>query len=125
MAEPDVDALVASAGGEVRSIVDRLREVISRHLPDAVEEPDPSAKLIGYTYQPGTYKGLVVAIAPHTSHVNLMFSKGVDLLSCDGASLLEGTGKQARHIKFRDAADVDRAEVVALIQEAGRRTPRG
>jgi hypothetical protein len=44
-------------------------------IPDAVEESDRSAKLIGYTYQPGTYKHLIAAIAPHSGHVNLMLRR--------------------------------------------------
>lgn len=122
--EPGIEALVAGVDAGVREVVDRLRELIHRLLPDAIEELDPSARLIGYTYQPGTYKGLITAIAPHTAHVNLMFSKGVELLDVDTTGLLEGTGKQARHIRFQQPGDVDRPEVRSLLTEAARRTPR-
>lgn len=122
--EHGVEALLAGVDAGVREIVDRLRDLVRRVVPEAVEEPDPSAKLIGYTYQPATYKGLVVAIAPHSTHVNLMFSKGVELLDVDSSALLEGTGKKARHIKFSQPDDVNRPEVQSLIEEAARRTPR-
>ena len=124
MSVPDVEELVAGVDVGVREIVERLREVVRGAVPDALEEPDPSARLIGYTFQPGTYKGLIVAVAPHASHVNLMFSKGVELLDVDTAGLLEGSGKKARHIKFREPGDVDLVEVRSLIEEAARRTPR-
>lgn len=124
MSETSVEALIADVDSDLRGIVEQLRELVRRLLPDAIEEPDPSAKLIGYTYQPGTYKGLIAAIAPHTSHVNLMFSKGVELLDADPTGLLEGTGKKARHIKFREPADVARPAVQSLIEEAARGIPR-
>lgn len=120
----DVEALIAGIDDGLREIVERLRGVVRQSIPDAVEEADPSARLIGYTYQPGSYKGLIVAIALHASHVNLMFSKGVELLDADPAGLLDGTGKKARHIKFLAPQDVDRPEVRSLIEEAARRTPR-
>ncbi len=122
--ETDVEALVAGIDAGMREIVERLRGVVRESVPGAVEELDPSARLIGYTYQPGSYKGLIVAIALHASHVNLMFSKGVELLDTDDAGLLEGTGKKARHIRFREPSDVDRPGVRSLIEEAARRTPR-
>lgn len=123
MPESDVDALLAELDADVRDIAERLRVVIRRLVPDAVEEPDPS-RLIGYTFLPGTYKGLIVAIAPHRAHVNLMFARGVELLAVDPAGLLEGTGKKARHLTFRQPDDVDRPEVRSLVEEAARRTSR-
>jgi len=119
----DVDQLIASASQPLQALVAHLRATMRRLLPDAVEELDPSATLIGYTYQPGTYKGLIAAIAPHAAHVNLMFSRGVELLDHDPTGLLEGTGKKARHIKLTEPAQVD-DDVHQLILEAARRTPR-
>jgi hypothetical protein len=124
MTDPGVEALLASVDAVQREVVDHLRALAREVVPDAVEELDPSAKLIGFTFQPGTYKGLIVAIAPHARHVNLMFSKGVELIEVDSSQLLEGTGKKARHIKFHQPGDVDRPEVRSLIEEAARRTPR-
>lgn len=120
----DVDKLIAGASAPVREVIATLRSTLRRLLPDAVEEPDPSAKLIAYTYQPGTYKGLVVAIAVHAAHVNLMFSKGVELLDHDSTGLLEGTGKKARHIKLTEPAQAASYDLHQLVLEAARRTPR-
>lgn len=124
MSQTEVEVLVSSLEDPVREIVERLGDKLARLLPDAAEEPDTTARLIGYTYQPGTYKGLIVAVAPQAAHVNLMFSKGVELLETDTAGLLEGTGKKARHIKFYDPASVDLPQVDTLVEEAARRTPR-
>ena len=119
-----VDDLVAEASGWLCEVINALRSTIRHLLPDATEEPDSSARLIGYTYQPGTYKGLIAAIAIHSEHINLMFSKGVELLDHDPTGLLEGTGKKARHVKLTESSDVNRNDLQALIREAARRTPR-
>lgn len=121
---PGTDDLLSGLDEQARNIVDRLRELAAEVVPDAIEEPDPSAELIGYTYRPGTYQHLIAAIAPHTGHVNLMLACGAVLIDLDENGLLEGTGKKARHIKFRDTADVDRRGVRELLAEAARRTPR-
>lgn len=118
------DELFADIDSDLRKVVEHLRETVSELVPDAVEEPDAAAKMLGFTYQPGTYKGLILAIAPHAKHVNLMFSKGVELLDVDSGAILEGTGKKARHIKFRQVAEVANPDVHALIVEAARLTPR-
>lgn len=124
MAEHGVADLFDELVAPTRQIVDLLRELVVEVLPEAIEEPDLSAKLLAYTYQPGTYKHLIAAIAPHATHVNLMLAKGADLLDSDPHELLEGTGKKARHIKFRSPGDVGRNGVRELLAESAKRTPR-
>ena len=102
------------------AVRDRVRELV----PDAIEEVDASAGLLGFTFRPGTYKGLFAAVAPQRSYVNLMFARGVELLPADAAGLLRGTGKKARHVRFDDPSDVESPGVAALIREAANRTPR-
>lgn len=120
----DAEDLVRGLDTGVGEIVALVRELAADAIPEAVEEPDPSARLIGYTYEPGTYKHLVAAIAAHSGHVNLMLAKGAELADLDPGGLLEGTGKKARHIKFRTTADVHRPGIRALLVEAAARTPR-
>jgi hypothetical protein len=124
MASDEATDLLASASAEVREVALAVRSLVHDVVPDASEEVDGSAKLIGFTFIPGTYKGMFAAAALHTAHVNLMFSKGVELLEVDEAGLLEGTGKRARHIRFGEVAQVDRPEVRALVAAAAERTPR-
>lgn len=109
---------------DVRQVAHELCALVRTLVPDAVEESDSSARLIGFTYLPGTYKGLFVAVAPQRAHVNLMFSRGVELTELDDDGLLEGTGKKARHIKLREPGEVDRPGVRRLIVAAADRTPR-
>ncbi|WP_052668447.1 DUF1801 domain-containing protein [Nitriliruptor alkaliphilus] len=121
MVGTEVETVWASHDPTIRALAERVRALVRQVIPDATEEADPSAGLIGFTTQPGTYRGLIVAVAPHTAHVNLMFSRGVELLDADGAELLEGTGKRARHVRFRGSDDVDRPGVRTLLEEAARR----
>lgn len=121
MESSDVEPVWASHDPTIRTLAEQIRALVRQVIPEATEEADPSAGLIGFTTQPGTYRGLIVAVAPHTAHVNLMFSRGVELLDADGAELLEGTGKRARHVRFRGPEDVERPGVRTLLEEAARR----
>ena len=120
----DVAAVLDSLAPPVRAVTERLRALVAEVLPDAVEEPDPTARLIGYTYRPGTYVGLVAAVAPHRAHVNLLLARGAELTDRDPHCLLDGAGRRARHITFRSEADVDRPGVRDLLLAAAARTPR-
>ncbi|WP_055474195.1 hypothetical protein [Streptomyces pathocidini] len=93
-------------------------------IPGAIEEVDTAAKLLGFTFQPGTYKGLITTVALHRSHVNLMFSKGAELAERDGGELLDGTGKRARHVKLRDLRQLEDARIRDLLAAAAELTPR-
>jgi hypothetical protein len=53
------------------------RALLHDVMPDALEEFDTSAEMLAFTYQPGTYKGLIAAIVPQKEYVNLMLSKNV------------------------------------------------
>ncbi|HSK90092.1 MAG TPA: DUF1801 domain-containing protein [Euzebyales bacterium] len=124
MTTAEIADLLAPFSPDVRQIALDLCALVRDVVPDATEEVDPSARLVAFTFIPGTYKGLFAAVALHRSHVNLMFSKGVELLGVDTSGLLEGTGKRARHIKFGERARVDTPDVRALIASAAKRTQR-
>jgi hypothetical protein len=51
-----------------------------------------------------------------TAHVNVGFFLGAHL--DDAAGLLEGTGKNMRHVKLRPGAGIDREALAGLIQAA-------
>lgn len=51
-----------------------------------------------------------------TAHVNVGFFLGAHL--ADPAGLLEGTGKNMRHVKLRPGMEMDREALSALIQAA-------
>ncbi len=55
------------------------------------------------------------AVVPYKDHVNLQFWKAIYLDDPDGR--LEGTGKEARHLKIRSAEDIDAGFIVRLMKE--------
>jgi hypothetical protein len=109
----DVERLLAGRSPEIADLARRTLELARSLFPDAVTAVDDENIGLGR----GTgYKGLVFVVAPHRSHVTLGLSGGASLP--DPAGLLEGTGKVHRHVKIRDAADLDRPELRALMQAA-------
>ena len=111
----EIEQFLSPFSTEVQALAWKLREVILSVMPDAVEQLDIPAKLIGYGTD-RTYKGLTCGIALHKAHVNLMFAKGTSLPDPEG--LLTGTGKRARHVKIQQLMEIDNPAVRVLIEAA-------
>ena len=124
--EDDVRKLLESYPPEIRELANKTRELVRDIAPDAIEEMAWSAKMTGFSFIPGTYKGLILTVSPEKRYVNIIFSKGVELLEegLDEAGLLEGTGKQARHVKVRSEQILRDRGTRRLIEAAVARTPR-
>jgi len=110
-----VDEFLSNYPAGVRELVLKARALILEVMPDAIEQLDPSANLIGYG-EDRTYKGLVCGIMIYRTYINLMFARGASLSDPDG--LLRGTGKLARHIKIEKASDLDVPGVRAMLASA-------
>ena len=96
------DRVLAASTPEVAAVGRALRRAVLDALPDAVEWFDPGNGLLAFGAT-RTMGDLMFAIIPHKAHVNLQLVDGVDLPNPDGR--IEGTGKRARHVKVRSAAD--------------------
>ncbi|MDI3419182.1 DUF1801 domain-containing protein [Streptomyces luteolus] len=110
-----------AANAEVAAIARRAREVVREAVPDAAEEVDVPARLLAFTFAPGTYKGIAVGLVLHSRHVNLQFGEGVELAAHDPDGLLTGTGKKARHVKLHAPEDPEDPRVVELVRAAAAR----
>jgi hypothetical protein len=110
------DDVVAGVATEVEEIARRLRALIEAIHPDAVEVPRPGERTSGYGVGPRKMSETYAYIAPQTTYVNLGFYHGVSLP--DPAGLLEGTGKELRHVKIRSIEEADQPPVRHLIREA-------
>jgi hypothetical protein len=113
----DLEQFLTHYAPEIRELARKMRAVIREVMPEAIEQLDPSANLIGYGVD-RTYKGLVCGITLHTAHINLMFARGTDLPDPD--HLLVGTGKRARHVKIRRPAEIENPAVRELLVAARR-----
>jgi hypothetical protein len=76
-----------------------------------------SAVAIGYGPTDRLSDG-IFHIAVYAKGVNLGFNHGAAL--ADPAGILEGAGKQIRHIKIRTPSDLERSEVRAYVRRAHR-----
>ena len=117
----EVEALFAEADPAVRQVAEAARALVRDALPGLIEMVDRPANMVAYG-QDGSYRGLVCAIALQRRYVNLMLARGATLPDPDG--LLEGSGKQARHVRLASVADVGRPEVRALLVRAGTPHPQ-
>ena len=113
---------------EVKALVQRAREIVREANPDAVETVNPGHGNLAYSSAPAIEelaakddvlfhaKLWYCYIAPFKSYMNLGFLGGTELPDPDG--LLEGTGKQLRHIKIRSIEDIERPGVTRLLVAA-------
>jgi hypothetical protein len=62
------------------------------------------------------YKGLVFVVSPHSKHVNLGIWGGAHI--SDPSGLTEGSGRVHRHVKIRQASDLERPELRELMTTA-------
>ena len=65
----------------------------------------------------------VVGIGTFPNHSTMFFYRGREL--DDGSGLLQGSGKDARFITLRSAADAERAAVKRLVRKAFKLSPTG
>jgi hypothetical protein len=110
-----VDDFLAAYSPTVRDLALQLRALIRRVMPKTIEQIDLPANMITYGLD-RSYGGLVCGITPQHAHVSLVFANGVALP--DTEHLLEGTGKQVRHLKIRLPADIEAPALLALLTAA-------
>lgn len=106
----DVDSLVKKLNPKLRELAEKLRVIVKKTLPNAVETVkwgNPTYIIDGKN---------VTWLLTYRDHVDLGFFKGAQLKS----KLLEGTGKGLRHIKVRTVADIQEEEFSRLLREAAK-----
>lgn len=99
MSTAKVEEWIAKTPEGTRGLVDSCRDLILGIDPAITE--DIKWRNLFFQWS-GENLGAVV---PYKNHVNLQFWKAVYLDDPEGR--LEGTGKEARHLKIRDESDID------------------
>jgi len=108
-----VDEFFAKATPAQKPILDKLRQLVERELPDAT-----SAIKWGNAFYEVAGE-MTVAISAHKAHVNLILTGGVDSFD-DPDGRLEGESKLGRHLKVRTLDDLrDEKRVRTWIRTAG------
>ncbi|MDX1417125.1 MAG: DUF1801 domain-containing protein [Candidatus Promineifilaceae bacterium] len=110
------EELMDAAVPNLRPIARRLREIVVEIDPDTVEVVRLGDNAATYGVGPKKMSEGYVYIMPHKNWVNLGFYKGAELPDPD--QLLEGTGKNLRHIKNRSLAAAERPQIRTLITAA-------
>ena len=106
------DEYVGDQSSKNRAIIGALRKFVKRTEPALAE-----AVKWGNGCWIGAH-GPVAYVYSATDHVQFGFFRGASLT--DPQKLLEGKGQYVRHIKLRDAADIDRRALAALLKKATR-----
>jgi hypothetical protein len=106
-----VDTFIAGLPPLENAICTAVRRVIHAALPGVQES-------VKWRHPYYLCDGPVCIVVPVAGRVNLEFFHGVQLRDQQGR--IEGTGKNLRHIKLRDLADVDERAISGWLQETVR-----
>ena len=114
------EALLADYPPPHQALAQRLREIVTDAVPDAIERVRPGWRLIGYDL-PVTRHGTFFAwIWPEPEHVHLGFPRGIDMDDPDGAMRGDGVTKLARWLTFSPGDSIDEPLATRLVVEAAR-----
>ena len=114
MAEP-IDEFVAHFEPPVQAVLRRLHRLIRETWPDAHEGVDRGNWVLRYGTGAGM-RDMVLYLAGHKAHARLGFARGASLPDPEG--LIEGTGKNMRHVKVRSVEEAERPALRQLIEAA-------
>ncbi|HEY0442892.1 MAG TPA: DUF1801 domain-containing protein [Candidatus Limnocylindrales bacterium] len=115
------DAFLDGYPTEIRRVADRLRAVVRRAVPTAVERVRPGWRLIGFDVPTGRRSAYFAYVAPERAHVHLGFEHGVWL--ADPERLLEGAHlrlRKVRFVTFVPGQAIPTDSLVALTRDAAR-----
>jgi len=115
------DLFLASYPDGIRTAADRLRAIVRRAAPDAIERVRPGWRLIGYDLPVGRRTAYFAYVAPEPIHVHLGFELGTHLADPD--RLLEGAHlglRKVRFVTYREGEPIPEAHLEALTREAAR-----
>jgi hypothetical protein len=117
--EHSPSALLAVYPDPIREAAERLRAIVRRAIPDAIEAVRPGWRLIGYRVPAGKRSAYFGFIAPEPIHVHLGFEYG--MLIDDPEAVLGGTElKQVRFFTFRSPDEIDEELAIGFVRQAAR-----
>jgi hypothetical protein len=99
---------------DVQDLARQTRALIFDVAPGVSEHVYPAMRVVRYGLEGNKLAGLVFYLAPLKKGVSLGFNHGTSLPDPQG--LLEGTGKNLRHVKLREARDMREPALRALLK---------
>jgi hypothetical protein len=114
------EAFLTGYAPPIMALGERLRWVVKRAVPDAIERVRPGWRLIGYDLPVQRHSVFFAWVWPELEHVHLGFPHGV--LMDDPRTEMKGTGitKKARWLTYEAGDRIDEAQALRLVGEAVR-----
>lgn len=112
----DLETYLETLSPEIRDLALKTRALVQATLPELGEHVHLGWGSLIYGMTDGKMSGAVCYVAGHKRDVNLGFYKGATLPDPEG--LLAGTGKHMRHVKIKQASDLERPALVELLRTA-------
>jgi hypothetical protein len=115
------EALLAAYPPPMRAIAERLRAIVRRAVPDAVERVRPGWRLIGYDVPSGPRRlSYFCYVAPEVEHVHIGFEYGVFMSDPDRLLVGEGVTRKVRWLTFRSDDPIEERQLIELVREGAR-----
>jgi hypothetical protein len=114
------EALLDDFPPPMQAIAHRLRAIVKRAEPDAIERVRPGWRLIGYDLPVGRKAIYFAYVAPEDEHVHLGFEWGILMDDPDGRLLGQCITRQVRWLTLRSEREIDEAAFAALVREGAR-----
>jgi hypothetical protein len=121
MKKVDLKQFLKALSPATRKLVSALRNVVRRTAPDAEESLLWGSLSYHRPQVGGRVKGAVCLIVVKEDNVRLDFIHGIRLV--DPSGVLRGDGVSKRFVPIETAADAERPEVIALIEQAAALDP--
>jgi hypothetical protein len=115
-AAPTVNQVLEAASTSTRPVAEALYTLLLRAHPQASVLAWPKQRIVSFGFGPKKMTQHYAYIGIQSAHVNLGFYMGAFLE--DPSAMLDGTGKNLRHVKLHTAQETMDAGLWALIQGA-------
>ena len=114
------EALMADFPPPHQALAQRLREIVTDAIPDAIERVRPGWRLIGYDLPTTRHGAFFAWIWPEPEHVHLGFPRGIDMDDPEGSMRGDGITKLARWLTYAPGDAIDEELATKLVLEAAR-----
>ncbi|HEY1424574.1 MAG TPA: DUF1801 domain-containing protein [Candidatus Acidoferrum sp.] len=105
-----IDAYVEKKNPKLKPVMDAARALVRKAVPKSREAINP------WGIPVFEWNGALCYLMIGKKHITFGFPRGASMV--DSAKLLQGTGKNLRHVKLREVSDVHDANLKQLILEA-------
>jgi hypothetical protein len=114
------EAFLTGYPPSIMALGQRLRWVVKRAVPDAIERVRPGWRVIGYDLPIKRHGAFFAWVFPELEHVHLGFPHGTLMDDSLGEMNGEGITKKARWLTYEPGDTIDERQALRLVEEAVR-----